>query len=240
MTQTSGIPTEPWPKWLVPALGWAALAGILSVGVIVFGFTPEEKFMKFSQKILYLHVPSVLAAYIAFGVVFFCSIGYLWKRTTGYDRVAKCAAEIGVLFCGLALASGSIWAKPTWNTYWDWSPRLITTLLLFLIFVGYVLLRAFANPGEQQARLAAVLGIVGGLDIPIIHLSVKWWRDLHQTTTLLKVDQTGMPKPAMDPALLWPLLLALAVVVVFFLFLLLYRLRIEREHEALEQHLARQ
>jgi len=238
MTSQPVSPNAPWPKWLLPLLGWLSLAGLGLVGLIVFAFTPEEKYMRFSQKIMYLHVPSILATYTAFGVVFISSIGYLWKRTPGYDRVAKCSAEVGVVYCGLVLATGSIWAKPTWNTYWDWDPRLTTTLVLFMIFVGYTLLRSFAAPGEQQARLAAVLGIVGGLDIPIIHLSVSWWRALHQPSTLLKVGADGAPKPAMPPELLYPLLFGLVVALVFYLFLLLYRLRVEMESEALESRLA--
>jgi heme exporter protein C len=119
-----------------------------------------------------------------------------------------------------------------------WDARLTTTLILLLIFAGYVLLRAFAQPGEQQARLAAVLGIVGFLDIPLIHVSVQWWRTLHQTSSVFKVDAAGAPKPAMPFELLLPLLLGLAVATLFYAFLLLYRLQVETHHEALQRRLA--
>lgn len=223
---------------LISALGWLSLAGIAGLGILVFGFTPDDAYMGFSQKIMYVHVPSMWVAYLAFFVVFFCSIGYLWKRTERFDRVAKCSAEVGVLFCGLGLVTGSIWGRPTWGTYWVWDARLTTTLILLLIFAGYVLLRAFAQPGEQQARLAAVLGIVGFLDIPLIHVSVQWWRTLHQTSSVFKVSASGEPKPAMPMQLLAPLLIGLAVATIFYAFLLLYRLRVERNVDLLQRRLA--
>ena len=225
---------------LIPILGWLSLAGFAVVGVIVFGFTPPNAYMGFSQKIMYLHLPSVLGAYLAFFIVFYCSIGYLWKRSLQFDRVAKSSAEIGVVFSALVLVTGSIWGKPTWGTYWVWDARLTTSLVMFLVYLGYVLLRAFAGAGEQQARLAAVLGIVGFLDIPLIHVSVKWWRTLHQPSTLFQVDQAGRPTASMPLEELFPLLGALAVTLVFFAFLLLYRLRVEAQVEALERRLARQ
>ena len=123
------------------------------------------------------------------------------------DRVARCAAEVGVVFCGLALASGSIWGRPTWGTYWIWDARLTTTLLLFLIFVGYGLLRRFGGPGEQTARLAAVIGIVGFLDIPLIHVSVNWWRTLHQTSSCSRWTRRARPSPPCPSSCCCPLLL---------------------------------
>lgn len=228
-----------WEKKLTPALGWLSLAGFVLLGILVFGFTPPDRYMGFSQKIMYLHLPSVLGAYVAFFVVFSCSIGYLWKRTAGFDRVAKSSAEIGVIFSGLVLVTGSIWGRPTWGTYWEWDARLTTSLILFLIYVGYLLLRSFAGPGEQQARLAAVLGIVGFLDIPLVHVSVQWWRTLHQPSTIFKVDEGGAPKPAMPMELMTPLILSLVVILMFYAFLLLYRLRVAEKEEALQEQLAK-
>jgi len=223
---------------LIRVLGWASLIGIAGLGVLVFAFTSVDSNMGFSQKIMYIHVPSMWVAYLAFFIVFASSIGYLWKRTEAFDRVAKCSAEIGVLFCGLGLVTGAIWGRPTWGTYWVWDARLTTTLILLLIFSGYALLRAFAAPGEQQARLAAVLGIVGFLDIPLIHVSVQWWRTLPQTSSVFKVDPTGAPKPAMPFELLLPLLVGLVVATVFYAYLLAYRLRVEHDVEGLQRRLA--
>lgn len=219
-------------------LGWLALAGLAAVGVLVFGFTPDDALMGFSQKIMYVHVPVIWAAYVAFFLVFACSIGYLWKRSEQMDRVARCSAEVGVVFCGLALASGSLWGRPTWGTYWIWDARLTTTLLLFLIFVGYGLLRRFAGPGEQAARLGAVIGIVGFLDIPLIHVSVNWWRTLHQTSTLFKATAEGAPKPAMPLELLLPLLLSGVVMLVLLAYLILARLRQAELTEVMERRMA--
>jgi heme exporter protein C len=225
---------------VVAILGWLSLAGLAALGVWIFAFTPSDDLMGFSQKIMYLHVPSVWVAYLAFFVVFFCSVGYLWKREVLFDRAARCSAEIGVVFCGLVLATGSIWGRPTWGTYWVWDARLTTTLLLFLVFVGYVVLRAFAEPGEKQARLAAVVGIVGFLDIPLIHVSVQWWRTLHQPSTLFKVGEQGRPAPSLPPEFLWPLLLSFVAMTLLYGFLLLYRLRVAALEDDLEQRLARQ
>ena len=219
-------------------LGWSSLAGCAIVGAWVFGFVPPDAIMGFSQKILYLHLPSVLSAYLAFFVVFYCSIGYLWKRTEVFDLVARASAEVGVLFSGLVLVTGAIWGRPTWGTYWVWDARLTTSLILFLIYLGYVLLRAFAGPGEQQARLAAVLGIIGFLDIPLIHVSVQWWRTLHQPSTMFKVGESGAPEPSMPTEFLLPLMLALVVGVLVYAFFLTYRLRVAVGEEALARRLA--
>lgn len=223
---------------MVAALGWISLANFAALGVLIFGFTPDDRLMGFSQKIMYLHLPSIWVTYLSFFIVFYCSIAYLWKRSGGFDRVAKAGAEIGVIFCGLAILTGAIWGRPTWGTYWVWDARLTTTLLLFMIFVGYVVLRAFSDPGEQQARLAAVIGIVGFLDIPLIHLSVQWWRTLHQPTTVFKLGGDGQPKPSMPTEFLTPLILSLIAMSIFYAFLMLYRLRVEGESEALAEQLA--
>jgi heme exporter protein C len=219
-------------------LGWLALAGLAAVAVLVFGFTPDDALMGFSQKIMYVHVPAIWAAYVAFFIVFFCSIGYLWKRGEALDRMARSAAEVGVVFCGLALASGSIWGRPTWGTYWIWDARLTTTLLLFLVYVGYGLLRRFAGPGEQAARLAAVIGIVGFLDIPLIHVSVAWWRTLHQPSTLFKASAEGAAKPAMPLELLLPLLLGGVAMLLLLAYLLRARLRLAELTERVERRIA--
>lgn len=224
---------------MISILGWIGLLGLVAVGTWIFGFTPNDELMGFSQKIMYLHVSSVLACYLAVFVVLLCSVGYLWKRSAGMDRMARSAAEVGMVFAAMVLVTGAIWGRPTWGTYWIWDARLTSMLLLFLILVGYVLLREFAGPGEQAARLAAVIGIIGALDVPLIHVSVNWWRTLHQPSTLFKVSAEGTPKPAMPPELLLPLLGSVAIMAVFFLFLLLYRLRLAELADDLEERVAR-
>ncbi|MGK5093201.1 cytochrome c biogenesis protein CcsA [Deltaproteobacteria bacterium TL4] len=223
-------------KWL-PFLEYGSYLGLIICGVWIFQFTPVESEMGFIQKIMYLHLPSVLVTYLAFFVSFTCSIAYLWKRDLLFDQIARSSVEIGLIFCALVLITGAIWGKPTWGTYWVWDARLTTTLLLFLIFAGYILLRMFSTDHEKEARFSAVLAIIGFLDIPIIHQSVKWWRTLHQPTTMFKVE-AGQAKPSMPPELLYPLLTSLAVFFLFYVFLLVFRLQVEQKHHELQLALA--
>ena len=168
-------------------LEWGSILGLVGCGLWIFLKLPIETSQGFPQKIMYLHVPTFIATYLAFFVVFTFSIAYLWKRDLMFDQIAKVSAEVGLIFCALLLVTGAIWGRPTWGTYWVWDARLTTTLLLFLIFMGYFLLRMSVNERDKEARLASVLGIIGCLDIPIIHKSVEWWRTLHQPSTLFKV-----------------------------------------------------
>ena len=186
---------------------------------------------------MYLHVPSVVTTYLAFFVVFVCSIAYLWKRNLKFDRIAKSSAEIGLVFCVLVLITGMVWGKPTWGTYWVWDARLTTTLLLFLIFVGYFVLRMSVPDRDKEARLASVLGVIGVLDIPIIHKSVEWWRTLHQPSTLFKVE-AGAAKPSMPPELLYPLFACMVAMAIFYGYLLLMRYRIECANDTIQEHIA--
>ena len=216
------------------------LLGVVLCGVWIFYATPTELNMGFVQKIMYLHLPTVLVTYAAFFIVFVCSIAYLWKRDLLFDVVAKSATEIGVIFCGLVLLTGAIWGKPTWGTYWVWDARLTTTLLLFLIYLGVMLLRQFITDREQEARFAAILGIIGFLDIPVIHKSVEWWRTLHQPSTLFKVNEAGKASPSMPPELLYPLLGSLAIAMLFFGYLLYLRIQVEQTQEKVDQLLLEQ
>ena len=137
-------------------IGILAVSGLILAGLTIFLWSPLESSMGMVQKIMYIHVPSAWTSFLALTVAFLFSVLYLWKRKELFDVIALSSVEIGVIFCGLALITGSIWAKPTWNTYWTWDARLTTTLILFLIFSSYLLLRRFSEFGEQQARLSAV------------------------------------------------------------------------------------
>ena len=224
-------------KKIVFFLEWGSILGLLGCGLWVFLWTPLEISQGFPQKIMYLHVPTVIIAYLAFFVVFVYSITYLWKRELMFDHIAKASAEVGLIFCALVLITGAIWGRTTWGTYWVWDARLTTTLLLFLIFMGYFLLRMSVNDRDKEARLASVLGIIGFLDIPIIHKSVEWWRTLHQPSTLFKVD-SGEAKPSMPPELLYPLMASTLVMLAFYLYLLLLRYQTEKRTDRLNQLLA--
>ena len=210
---------------------------LFACGLWVFVLTPTETEQGFVQKIMYIHVPSVIVTYLAFFVTFSFGIAYLWKRLLVFDRIAKVSAEIGLIFCAMVLFSGAIWGRPTWGTYWVWDARLTTTLLLFLIFLGYFLLRLSVQDREKEARFASVLGIVGFLDIPIVHKSVEWWRTLHQPSTLFKV-QEGAAKPAMPTELLYPLLASMFAMLLFYGYLLLLRWQMEENQDQLHEELA--
>ncbi|MDC0230198.1 heme ABC transporter permease CcmC [Deltaproteobacteria bacterium] len=224
-------------KKIIMFLEWGSILGLAGCGLWIFLKLPIETSQGFPQKIMYLHVPTFIATYLAFFVVFAFSIAYLWKRDLMFDLIAKVSAEVGLIFCALLLVTGAIWGRPTWGTFWVWDARLTTTLLLFLIFMGYFLLRMSVNDRDKEARLASVLGIIGCLDIPIIHKSVEWWRTLHQPSTLFKVE-SGKASPSIPQELLTPLIASIIVMLLFYLYLLLLRYQTEIRREQLNQLLA--
>ena len=181
------------PRLLGVVAGLLLLAGVLTA----LGWAPRDAVQGNVQRIMYIHVPAVLTAYVAIGVIFVASIAYLRGRQPAWDRVAAASGELAGCFIGLTLATGSIWGKPAWGTWWTWDARLTSTALLFVIYLGYLLLRSVVEDPERAATYAAVLGIIGALDVPIIHFSVQWWRTLHQPATVLRPQS-----PAMDPFML--------------------------------------
>ncbi len=174
-------------------LGWLAVIGVIAGLLAGFGYAPREAVQGNVQRIMYLHVPSVLTAYLAFGLVLLGSVAYLLTRRAGWDRLAAAAAEIGVVFTAVTIVSGSIWGRPTWGVWWTWDARLTSTAVLLLVYVGYLLLRAMVEEAEMRARYAAVVGIVGAANIPIVHFSVYWWRALHQPAAMLGPGSAPMP-----------------------------------------------
>ena len=177
------------------ALGWLTGLALLAGLAVAFGYAPREAAQGNVQRIMYLHVPSILTAYLAFGLVLLGSIGYLATRGQGWDRLAASASELGVLFTGVTIVTGSIWGKPTWGTWWTWDARLTSTAVLFLVYTGYLLLRGMVDEPERRGRYAAVVGIVGAANIPIVHFSVKWWRALHQPSTILGPEPSPIAAP---------------------------------------------
>lgn len=163
---------------------FAALVGLTAVGMVwalwkIFLVAPEERVMGPVQKIFYFHVPSAMVCFASVFVLMAASVAYLWTREARWDRVARAAAEIGLLFCTIVLVSGPIWAKPAWGVWWTWEARLTTTLILWLLLAACLMVRGYAENREQAARLAAVLGIVAALDVPVIYKAVEWWRGQH-------------------------------------------------------------
>ena len=142
--------------------------------------SPPDAAMGHTQKIMYVHVPTAWSAFLAFFLVFGYSVRYLWSRDERHDRIAHGAAEVGAVLTALTIAQGSIWGKPTWGVWWTWDPRLTTTAIMLLIYVGYLALRAFTDDPDRGARWAAAVGVIGFINVPIVYMSVRWWRTIHQ------------------------------------------------------------
>ncbi|HSM07533.1 MAG TPA: cytochrome c biogenesis protein CcsA [Gemmatimonadota bacterium] len=162
-----------WPG----ALALVVMAVGSFIGLFVVGADVE---MGEVQRLMYVHVPAAWTAFVAFFAVFIGSVLYLVQRDERADRVAASAAEVGVVFISLTLATGMLWGKPTWGVWWTWDPRLTTTALLLAVFVGYLAVRGFADDPERRARWSAIVGILGFVQVPIVYLSVVWWRSIHQ------------------------------------------------------------
>lgn len=174
---------------------------LLAVGAaifMVFVYVPTDRIQGIVQRIFYFHVPLAMMSFVAFGLVAISSILFLWRGSRFWDRLAHSCAEVGMVFCSLVLVTGPIWARPIWGTWWTWDARLTTTLILWLIYAAYLMLRAVSATGDQEARYAAVLGIVGAVDIPIINRSVYWWRTIHPAVLVTREGGTGLGDPRMQ------------------------------------------
>jgi heme exporter protein C len=156
------------------------MLGVVAAQAYAIVNSPAEADMGHLQKIMYVHVPAAWMTFIAFFVVLVFSVLYLWNGREDHDLLAASAAEVGAIFNGLTLLLGMIWGKPAWGVWWTWDARLTSTLVLFLIFVGYLALRAFVEDPQQRARWSAAVGAFGAINVPIVYMSVKWWRTLHQ------------------------------------------------------------
>lgn len=215
--------------------------GILGAATLVFTIAglywglvkaPPDAYQGDSQRIMYLHIPSILIAYLSFFLVFVGSCLYLWKREKRDDNLAHAAAELGVLFTALTIIEGSIWGRPTWGVWWTWDARLTLTAILLLIFIGYLMLRALVEDESRAASAAAILGIIGFLDIPLIHMSVYWWRTLHQPPSILRPDK--VPWENIHPELLTALAINFVAFVLLYFYMLSLRLRLGEMHEEIK------
>ncbi len=210
-------------RWsLLPPLTGAFMLAMLVGAVIV---APREAIEGEVQRLFYIHVPSAIASYLCFTVVFAASVALLWTRNLRFDAVARAAAGVGVLFTALTLATGAIWGKPIWGVWWAWDPRLTTTLVLLLIYAGYLLARSLSDRGDvQAARYASVFAIIGFIDIPIINQSVNWWRTLHPEpiVTRLPGSQT------LPDSMLAVLVLGMVAITLLALWLMALRSEVEQ------------
>src|SRR5919198_1116639 len=197
--------------------------------LLVFIYAPNEQMQGIVQKIFYFHVSSSVTAFSAFFLVFVASIMYLWKNAEWWDAVALSAAEIGVVFCTLVLITGPLWARPIWGTWWSWDPTLTLTLVLWLIYVAYLMLR-IETYDPKRARFAAILGIIGFVDVPLIRWSVEKWRTLHPKPVLIQEGGTT----GLTSAMFLTFLVCLGAFILLFFYFLRERVSIAQSQHTLE------
>jgi heme exporter protein C len=206
-------------------LAWLWPVALIAAQAYAFAISPPDRDMGDLQKIMYVHVPAAWNAFIAFFIVFLSSVLYLWKRNDRYDLLAASAAEVGAVLTALTLILGSIWGRPTWGVWWTWDARLTSTAVLLVIFVGYLALRAFTDDQDRRARWSAAVGILGALNVPIVYMSVRWWRTLHQMQS---------SPSTVDSPYAWGLranAIAFLIVLIYFVRTRYIAARIEREVE---------
>lgn len=213
-----------------------AISGIVVLGLLAISwiwglkFAPTEEHMGEVYRIIYLHVPSAFTAFFSAFVLLVVSIWALIKKNSPAALIAKASAEVGLIFTILTLATGSIWGRPTWGVWWDWDARLTTTLILALLYCGYLILYSSLHAGPQRNKICAALGILIAADIPIIYKSVTWWRTLHQPPTLMRRGESTMA-----PEMLNALLFAMAVMIVVGAYLVYQRYKNLEISEDLER-----
>lgn len=214
----------------------AAVAAVAVALGLIFLYAPTEALQGEVQRIFYVHAPSGLLMYLAFGIAAVAGIGVLvagsdgrWER---WDRIGVSAVEIGVLFTVIVLTTGPIWGRRVWGTWWVWDARLTSTLVLFVIFLGYLLFRGVTPAGERRARLCAVIAVIGAIDIPVIHFAVVWWRTLHPLPVVLRPGGPELPG-----AMLLTFAVSSVALTVLFAALFTLRVRIEEARTAADRAL---
>lgn len=211
-------------------LGGIVLVSMIALAVLALYATPGEVSQEDAVRLIYIHVPSaVVSLYVAFSITLVGSVMYLWKRSTFWDLLAGASAELGVMFLALTLVTGMLWGKPTWGSYWEWDPRLTSTAVSFVLYLGYLAVRRLDLDPEVRSRRAAVLGIVSFANLIIIRYSVQWWRSVHQGQTLDPIDTQ------MDGLMLFTLMFGVITMLAFFCWLLIHRFRVAwLEHQLAE------
>jgi heme exporter protein C len=192
---------------------------MLGAAALIFVYAPEDYLQKEPQRIFYLHVSAAIAAFACFAVVLVASVVYLRTDSASADRLARAGALVGVVLTTVTLVMGMLYAKPIWGTFWTWDARLTSTLVLWIIYAGYLMLRRLAEPGRQAARFAAVVGIFGFIDVPIVYFSVTWWRTQHPGPVIVN--------DALPPAMLLTFLVTMACTLFLAAVMVAIRYRIE-------------
>ena len=236
MAAIAGQPTSktPWRAAIRDARLWlllVAAALTLVDGYLIFVVAPTDAVLGHIQRIFYIHVPISILSFLGFLLCAIAGIGYLIRRSEGWDRLAHAAAEVGVVFVTLALVTGVIWARPVWGVWWTWEPRLTTTLILWLIYVAYLMIRQYA-PTPQQGRVwSAVVGIIGFVDVPIVYYSVQWWRSIHP----VQVIGPEAADDALEPIMARILIFSLVAMLALFGYLVLERMALRKAEDTLSQ-----
>lgn len=218
MSQTPTIPT-PWKFHRL--LGWATFAVMTAAVYLIFMWVPNEKVQGPVSKIIYFHVASAWLAFFAFFVVMLAGIAYLKTKNSKWDVLSYASAEIGVLFTTIVLLTGPIWGRASWNAWWTWDNRLTTTLVLWFIYLAYLMIRASISEEEKKARYAAIFGIIGFIDVPIVWMSIRWWRTIHPTI----VTGSGF---SMAPSMVKTLMVSIAAFTLLYFYLLQKGMFIQR------------
>ncbi|MFT5521697.1 MAG: heme exporter protein C [Enterobacterales bacterium] len=223
------------PKWFYQISGkylpwlWGITILLMALGLYQGLYNSPVDYQQSSTvRIMYIHVPAAFASMMFYVIMAIAAaVGYIWRIKLAH-MAAISVAPVGAAMTLIALVTGSLWGKPIWNTWWEWDARLTSELILFFLYIGFISLHSAFDDREVGDRAAGVLGMVGVINVPIIHFSVEWWHTLHQGATISKFE-----KPSMDPAMLYALLIMIAAVTLFCTAMIIYRMRSEilsREH----------
>ena len=215
-------------------LGIITIVSMVWLVAFGLGFSPADRDQEEAVRIMYVHVPTIWIAYLAFVVTAVASGLYLFgrKKSLGWDRLAGASAEIGTTFVAMTLVVGALWGRLTWGVFWQWDARLTTTALLFVTYVGYLAVRRLGGSHEQRARRSAVIGLLAVLLIPLVHWSVRLWRSLHQEATVLDTDGDI----DMDGLMLFSLFVGVVAFTLFYIWLVLHRTRVMAMEDMMEDH----
>jgi heme exporter protein C len=221
----------------------ASVASLALLAVMALVITPPDVNQQDAVRLLYIHVPVATVMYVAFGITALASILYLWRRTRArkWDLLAGASAEVGVVFTGLTLVTGSIWGRTTWGVWWTWDARLTTTAVLFVLFLGYLALRRVGGDFDARAKRNSIAALAACIDLPIVHKSVEWWRTLHQKSSFL--DEETFLHPHIHGSMYWTAMLGIGAFLLLFSWLLVQRYRLAKledrfEDEGLERAIA--
>ncbi len=210
-------------------IGACTAVGLVFYACLALLWRPADALQGESVRLMYVHVPSASMMYLCFGLTAVGSAVYLWKRSEFWDTLAGAAAEVGVVFCALTLVTGMVWGRPTWGVYWTWDARLTSTALLLVLLLGYLAVRRIQAEPHVRAKRAAYAGLIGAVDLPVVHFATEWWETLHQGRTLAR------PDPQIEGLMLFSLMVGLVVFALITWWLMVHRFRLSWMEARLEE-----